>query len=479
MTRSLVWFRRDLRTRDNTALHEAARAATRGVVGTFVICPEQWRNHDDAPVKIHFWLRNLRALSISLSRLNIPLVIVHAERASEIPERLLALARASRCDSLFWNHEYEVDEQRRDAGVFQRLHSAGMSVKGFHDHVLLDPESIRTDEGRCYSVFTPFKRRVIQRLMERTPEVLPEPAVQPVIEVQPTPIPDRVDGFDSPVDPSHWPAGEQAALGRLAEFCKRRVVAYRDDRDAPAIDGTSRLSPYLGAGVLSPRQCLAAARRANSGRLDGLKPGTDGPAQWISELIWREFYQHIVVGFPRVCMSRPFKPHTERIRWAENAEHFKRWCEGRTGVPIVDAGMRQLNAIGWMHNRLRMIVAMYLTKDLFLDWRLGERYFMRHLVDGDLGSNNGGWQWSASTGCDAAPYFRIFNPITQSEKVDPSGEFIRRWVPELAGVQGKAIHDPSRLGMLGRLRSEYSEPLVAREGVRERVIRAFRALDGR
>ncbi len=474
MSRPLVWFRRDLRTRDNTALHAAARTASRGVVGVFVICPEQWREHDDARVKIDFWLRNLRALSLSLARLNIPLQVVRAERTNQIADRLIEVVRSTRCDGLFFNHEYEINERRRDEAVLRRLQALGVTARSFHDRVLLDPAVVRTDEGRCYSVFTPFKRRVIQMLQEQRIDVLPEPRKQPAIEVCPTPIPDHIKGWESPVDPCHWPAGEQVALRRLATFCERRVITYRNDRDSPAIDGTSRLSPYLSAGVLSPRQCLAAAQRANDGRLDDLKPGKPGPAQWISELIWREFYQHIMIGFPRVCMHRAFRLHTDRIRWAENAEHFARWCEGRTGVPIVDAAMRQLLATGWMHNRLRMIAAMYLTKDLFLDWRLGERHFMKHLVDGDLGSNNGGWQWCASTGCDAAPYFRIFNPIAQSERFDPDGEFIRRWVPELARVSGNAVHDPSRLPRTMRLRLDYPEPMVDRQGVRERVIASFR-----
>jgi deoxyribodipyrimidine photo-lyase len=268
-------------------------------------------------------------------------------------------------------------------------------------------------------------------------------------------------------------------MKRLSGFCERRLRAYKEQRDTPSIDATSMLSPYLNAGVVSPRQCIVMARDANGGRYDDRAPGHAGGAHWISEVIWREFYQHVLVGFPRVCMHRAFRPATERLVWEQNPEHLQRWKEGRTGVPIVDAAMRQMNTMGWMHNRLRMVAAMYFTKDLFLDWRLGERYFMQTLVDGDLGSNNGGWQWSASTGTDAAPYFRIFNPASQSKRCDPDGEFIRRWVPELRDVEGEAIHEPGALPGLLRQRVEYPEPLVDHDVARERVLRAFKGLDDR
>lgn len=474
--RPLVWFRRDLRTQDNTALSEASRAATDGLVGVYVICPQEWRNHDDAPAKIDFWLRNLRELSASLAGLNIPLVILEAEKTSQIAARLLLPAERAKCDALYFNQEYEVNEQARDAAVTRHFEKSARAVRAFHDRVVFDPSSIRTGEGRFYTVFTPYKRAFIKRAELEGIELNPAPKKQPTIEVAPSPIPDRVPGFESAIDPALWPAGERHARKQLERFREERIAAYKDERDLPALDSTSRLSPYLNSGVVSPRQCIAAAREANQNALDDARPGAPGPASWISEVIWREFYQHVLVGFPRVSMNRAFKPATERIRWNDNPEHFARWCDGRTGVPIVDAAMRQLNATGWMHNRLRMIAAMYLTKDLFLNWRLGERYFMQHLIDGDLGSNNGGWQWSASTGTDAAPYFRIFNPITQSRRCDPQGDFIRKWVPELREVQGGAIHDPSQVPTLLRPRLDYPEPLVDRKLVKDRVLAAFRAI---
>lgn len=477
--RNLVWFRRDLRIRDNHALHHAAKDASRGVVGVFVISPAEWRSHDDAPVKIDFWLRNLKVLSADLAALNIPLIVAEAAKTSQIAGALLQAARTTGCDGLYYNHEYEVNEQARDGAVAAHFARHGLATTAFHDHVVFDPSTIRTGAGGYYSVFTPYKRAFITRAEADGIVVLPKPRKQPAMPCQPSAIPDQVFGFESGVDPRHWPAGERHAIDRLKKFCEARIAGYKNARDTPSIDGTSRLSPYLNSGVISPRQCIAAALEANAGRFDDAKGGGPGPAQWISEVIWREFYQHVIHGNPRLCMGRAFRFATDRIVWDDNPGHFQRWCVGRTGVPIVDAAMRQLMALGWMHNRLRMIVAMYLSKDLFLNWRLGEKFFMQHLVDGDLGSNNGGWQWSASTGTDAAPYFRIFNPASQSERCDPDGAFIRAWVPELARVEGKAIHDPSLLPGLQRSRIDYPEPLVDRSRTKDRVIAAFRGLDER
>jgi deoxyribodipyrimidine photo-lyase len=477
--RTLVWFRRDLRASDNTALSEAARSSPKGVVGVFVICPEEWRLHDDAPVKVEFWLRNLRELSRVLEGLRIPLKIVQATTRRDIARLLLEAAKAAACDRLFYNHEYEVNEQARDQSVVKHLTKAGVECRGFHDHVVFDPATIRTGEGRFYTVYTPFKKSWIKRAEQDKVEVLPVPKKQEATGIAPDAVPERVEGFVSAVDPALWPGGEAHAMKRLSGFCESRLRAYKEQRDTPSIDATSMLSPYLNAGVVSPRQCIVMARDANGGRYDDRAPGHAGGAHWISEVIWREFYQHVLVGFPRVCMHRAFRPATERLVWEQNPEHLQRWKEGRTGVPIVDAAMRQMNTMGWMHNRLRMVAAMYFTKDLFLDWRLGERYFMQTLVDGDLGSNNGGWQWSASTGTDAAPYFRIFNPASQSKRCDPDGEFIRRWVPELRDVEGEAIHEPGALPGLLRQRVEYPEPLVDHDVARERVLRAFKGLDDR
>ena len=227
------------------------------------------------------------------------------------------------------------------------------------------------------------------------------------------------------------------------------------------------LSPDLACSAISPRQCLHAAMQANHGRRTH---GRKGPVSWIRQLIWREFYRHVMVGCPRVCRFKAFRRDTDELPWTHDDAEFARWCEGRTGVPILDAAMRQLTTIGWMHNRLRMIVAMYLAKDLFVDWRRGERFFMNHLVDGDLAQNNGGRQWAASAGADAAPYFRILSPSSQSERFDPDGAFIHRYVPELADIPARDLHDPSRIAPLVRRNRNYPEPMVDHKVARERAI---------
>ncbi len=473
--RPLVWFRSDLRVDDNAALSESSRAADCGIVGVFTLCPRQWQVHDWADVRVEFLLRSLACLSERLKKLRVPLRIVETPTFAEAPAALLALGRQLRCDALYFNREYEVNESRRDAAVAQAFESAGLAVHRFDDTVIIPPDMLRTTDSRFYSVFTPFKRAWLACLEEAALDTLPaRPRAQREWACTPDTVPERVTGFDLDRGlPDLWPAGEGLALKRLAEFVAQRITRYMQVRDHPGGDGTSRLSPYLTHGVLSPRRCLVEARDANAGRLDG---GRAGPATWVNELIWREFYRHVVVGFPQVSMNRAFRVETEKLRWRESDRDLAAWCAGRTGYPIVDAGMRELAETGWMHNRVRMIAAMFLSKQLLLDWRLGERHFMQHLVDGDLASNNGGWQWSASTGTDAAPYFRIFNPFLQSRRFDPDGAYIRRYVPELRSVAAAALHDPKALSDQDRARLNYPPLLCDHAAARKRAIAAFQLL---
>ncbi len=470
--RPLVWLRADLRAEDSHALFNAGRAATRGIVTAFTICEQQWRQHDWANIKVEFILRNLACLAEGLKRLNIPLLIVRTPRFAGVPNALLKLARRHRCDALYFNREYGVNEIRRDEAVTAQFTAAGLRVRAFDDETVLPPGTLRTTQGNPYTVFTPFKRAWLARVREsEAAATLPPPRRQPEPVCATDAIPERIAGFDLQRGlPELWPAGERVAARQLDAFIAQRLAGYNRGRDYPADDATSRLSPCLAAGVISARTCLQAAIAANDGRLDSGHPGAD---TWISELIWREFYRHVLVSFPRVSMGRPFKLDTERLRWSRSDADYQAWCEGRTGFPIVDAAMRQLSQTGWMHNRLRMIAAMFLTKDLFIDWRRGERWFMRRLIDGDLASNNGGWQWSASTGTDAVPYFRIFNPTSQSRKFDPAGEFIRTFVPELRPVAGPAIHAPPP-----QLRAElgYPAPIGDHAAARRHVLAAFAEL---
>lgn len=470
--KSIVWFRRDLRVTDHTALYQACRESKAGVIGLFLVSPTQWREHDEADCKVKFWLDNLAELSNRLTKLRIPLRIEVAESFAEVPETISAFARQHECTTVYFNREYEVNELRRDNATAAACEEAGIAVRRFHDRVIVPPQEIRTQEGKFYSVFTPFRRVWEKKALEFIETTSP-PAKQELLELEPSPIPDAVTGFDfDQLNSELWPPGEAEAQSRLEQFVDR-IDDYHDARDIPSLEGTSLLSPYLAAGVISPRQCLSAAVAANGGQMTG----EEGPTTWISELAWRDFYTHVMQACPRVSMDRPFKLKTNALPWRTDENDFEAWTQGRTGYPIVDAGMRQLNQTGWMHNRLRMVTAMFLTKNLLIDWRWGETYFMQHLIDGDLAANNGGWQWSASTGTDSVPYFRIFNPFSQSKRFDPEGTFIKKMCPELEAVPGTALHDPGKLSAsIQELNLDYPDFVVEYKHGRERALKAFKSL---
>ncbi len=429
-----------------------------------------------APVKVDFILRSLKKLSASLEKKNIALKIIETPTFRDVTRPLRILATELTCDALYFNREYEVNERRRDAAVAEAFADTGIAVKTFTDQCAFEPGELRTGANKFYTVYTPFKRawfRAFNKDHDRH-KPLGLPKKQSDMVSRPDEIPKEVHGFKSnPGQSILWPTGEQIAKRKLNQFIAQQISSYKDARDYPMIDGTSTLSPYLASGVLSQRRCLDAAIIANAGQA---ATGSEGVVQWISELIWREFYKHILIGFPRVSMHRAFKPATEHIVWNNSPNHFQAWCDGKTGYPIVDAAMRQLTQTGWMHNRLRMIVAMFLSKNLFLDWRCGERFFMQKLVDGDLSANNGGWQWAASTGTDSVPYFRVFNPCAQSKRFDPDAVFIRRFVPELAHVDVPLIHDPSRLSDTKLKTIGYPKTIVDHAATRRSAIAAFKAL---
>ena len=472
--RALVWFRRDLRILDHSALHTAASHADEGIVGVFAICGDQWQQHDEAPAKIHFWLENLRRLQEALESKRIPLVIVEAPKFADCPRELLKCAKQHDCSALYFNEEYEVNEVRRDQAVTEAFQQEGLSVERFIDRVLLEPTEIKTQEGKPYTVFTPYRKSWEDIASDRSFVELPAPAKQSSIDVSSSAVPETIKGFDfSAARPDLWQSGEESAHQRLDRFTNHRIRDYAQDRDLPAVNGTSVLSPYLAAGVLSVRQCVNRGLEANQGSFRRRKTGA---GVWLSELIWREFYNQVMVAFPRVSKHQPFRKDTKAIAWRESDEDLQAWKEGRTGYPLVDAAMRQLNQTGWMHNRLRMVAAMFLSKHLLLDWRLGEQYFMQRLVDGDLAANNGGWQWSASTGTDAVPYFRIFNPFSQSKRFDKDGEFIRRFCPELEQINPAALHDPKKFDDKLRDRVGYPKMIVDHTSARQRALETFKSL---
>ena len=453
MSCALMWFREDLRVQDNTALTVACDENTH-VVGLYLLDPGMWKAHDMAACRVEFILRNLACLQQALAKKNIPLWIVALKKSEQTLPFLAWLINAYALDALYFNDQYELDEKRRDEKIIAAL---TIPVKHFTDQVIFTPTHLLTHNQTPYTIFTPYKRRFLQAALE-SQSLLPLAEISKkqnshfllklsdywqhqgsVIYENP---PVKIAEFGSAISDKQWPAGENFANASLKNFIAERLRDYDAQRDFPAQQATSQLSPYLSAGVLSPRQCFYAAMQVNHGRL---LHGNSGIDCWISELIWREFYKQILANFPRISMHKAFKEKTEQWPWRHDEKIVNAWINAETGYPLIDAAMRQLHQIGWMHNRLRMVVAMFLTKDCFIDWRLGERYFMRHLVDGDLAANNGGWQWAASTGCDAVPYFRVFNPVRQSERFDPEGVFIKTYCPELRDVSVKQLHDPFKL----------------------------------
>ncbi|OYD25343.1 deoxyribodipyrimidine photo-lyase [Oceanimonas baumannii] len=460
----LVWFRNDLRTADNPALH-AAMQESDSVLAVYIDCPGQWREHGNSPIQRDFLSRNLQSLSEALAELGVSLSVLECDRFDEVPALLSAFVKEQEVDALYANRDIGINERRRDKAVQQQLN---IPCRVFNGDCVINHGSIATQNGEMYKVFTPYSRAWLSTLKAQGYRLLPVPeAMSRACKAV------KVALSGEMKDSSDWHAGEPAAQQALAHFCAESLAGYGELRDYPAVEGTSRLSPYLALGILSPNQCLAAIE-AELGALPFGK-GEQG-FSWLNEIIWREFYRHLLVAFPRLSMNRAFKPETEALQWSQGDDVFKAWCEGQTGYPIVDAAMRCLKSTGWMHNRLRMIVASFLTKDLHIDWHRGEAWFMAHLIDGELAANNGGWQWAAGTGADAAPYFRVFNPATQSERFDASGDFIRRWVPELGDVPAKYIHAPHGWLREHRRESDYASPVVDHARARKYAIAMFDAL---
>ncbi len=473
--RSLMWFRHDLRIQDNTALWHATQHAP--TIAIVFLSAEMWKKHDDALIKIDFYLRQLKQLQMKLNQLNIPLYIEKIASWDEIPTHIQNFIQNHQINAVYANIELGVNELKRDTAVQNQLNLVGKDLILYHDRTIFPVGSIRTQSNQPYQVFTPFKKKCYENLNISIPQPYPKPNTQIAFEnfeQLNSQIPNLSDFYLNEIDEKQhnlWQVGEEKALDLLCEFAQNRLKNYAQQRDYPRLNATSQIGVYLNIGVLSIRQCLQAIFANTQGQF---VIENEGQQTWLSELIWREFYQHILFDFPQVSKNQPFKANTQHIQWRYNEQHLHAWQQGQTGIPIVDAGMRELLATGWMHNRVRMITAMFFSKNLFLDWRLGEKWFMQHLIDGDLAANNGGWQWCASTGTDAAPYFRIFNPISQSQKFDEQGDYIRRWVPELAHLNAKNIHEP--YAQNPNLRLNYPQPIVDLKQTRQYAIDAFKAL---
>lgn len=461
----LVWLRNDLRLFDNAALYAAAQTGV-PVVAIYIATPETWQLHDMARIKQDLIRRRVQALQVELAALGIVLHAIEAARYQDCPAILAQLA-AQGAQALYAQTEYELREQHRDAAVATTLAALGIPCIWHDSQCVMPPGSVRSKTGDIYKIFTPFKKTWLAQLQLKGVHCLAKPASQQMVTLDVSAWPALADGDGSS---AAWPVAQSEVLDRLRVFCRERVQDYQQARDFPALDGTSALSPYLALGVVSAQQAVARLQM----EAGALMWQDSSAAVWLSELIWREFYKHILVAYPQLIKHRAFQADTEAIVWRNNTTEFVAWCEGRTGYPIVDAAMRQLNQTGWMHNRLRMITASFLVKDLQIDWRWGEQYFMSKLIDGEFAANNGGWQWAASTGTDAAPYFRIFNPTTQSEKFDPKGLFLRRYLPELATLNGKMLHWPHPLPMSVK----YFQPVVDHAKARLRTLAMFKAARG-
>jgi len=442
---SIWWIRRDLRLTDNTALQAALEAGP--VLPVFILDPAF---ADSSRRRTDFLYEGLHALDKDLRERGSYLVLRKGRPAQVLGQLLWE----TDSETIYAEEDFTPYAFRRDEEVASHL-----PFSLIHGQTVQHPNAILKADGTPYTVYTPYSKAWKARLSSHL-NIFPAPEkidTPPNIHTEPLPR--------FKVSPL-FPSGEQEALARLDEFMHRRIYSYGEDRNRMDLEGTSALSPYLHFGMLGLRQAVHAAQQAGVQARDEISK--QNAQTWLNELTWREFYIQILFHFPYVSKTA-FNRSLANIKWINDESQFEAWKNGRTGVPIVDAAMRQLKEIGWMHNRARMIVASYLVKDLLIDWRWGESWFMENLLDGDLAANNGGWQWTAGTGTDAAPYFRIFNPVLQSAKFDPNGDYIRRWVPELRLLEAKIIHAPWEHAV--KVKGYPEQPLVARD--KERTLLAY------
>lgn len=467
--KALVWFRRDLRDYDHAALSHAL-IQSRHVYCAFVFDTDIL---DGLKVKadrrIEFIWESVRELKLALQERGGDLVVMHGSAINEIP----ALVRRLGAQAVFLNRDYEPQAMARDNAVASGLNAEGIEVYAFKDQVIFEGNEILTGRGRPYGVFTPYKNAWLKKVagFDLVPHAVDEHATALAAFEPLSPMPTlEMLGFCRTNLLDLMPVGMSGA-DQLFEKFQERIDYYHDVRDYPARKGPSYLSVHLRFGTLSIRAVVSHAWYM----------GGKGAEVWLNELIWREFYFMLLHFHPHVAQGHTYKREFEQLAYPGSDEHFAAWCEGRTGYPLVDAAMRQLSQTGYMHNRLRMVAASFLIKDLLVDWRKGEAYFAEKLTDFDLAANNGGWQWAASTGCDAQPWFRIFNPVTQSEKFDPEGKFIRKYLPELAACNSQEIHAPWKMSPLRQaeigvaIGRNYPAPVVDHAIMREQALALYKS----
>ena len=467
--KTLTWFRRDLRTHDHAAFYHALKsghvAYCAFVFDTEILelLPRR------ADRRVDFIWQSVQELAAALRHYGGDLLVLHGRAREEIPK----LAARLGVQAVYAGRDYEPLAQARDAAVAGVLAAQGVEFQTCKDQVIFEGEEVLTQSGKPFSVFTPYKNAWLKKLDGSYLQPFRVEKFFGRLAKAATPTPTMPSlstlGFEtSNLNQLKIGAGMTGAAKLSSDF-EKRIDAYATARDFPALDGCSGLSVHLRFGTVSIRR-LASLAHARASR---------GAAVWLSELIWRDFYSAILHFHQRVANSA-FRPEYDALEFENNNDHFAAWCAGRTGYPLVDAAMHQINQAGYMHNRLRMVTASFLVKDLGIDWRWGEKYFADQLNDFDLAANNGGWQWAASTGCDAQPYFRIFNPVTQSERFDAQGRFIRRYLPQLAGVPDRHIHAPWKMGpeeqeqagcLIGR---DYPAPIVDHAVAREKTLARYR-----
>ena len=425
MSISIVWFRHDLRLTDNPALQAALQRGGR-ILPVYIHSPDEEGAWPLGAAASGWQHQSLQSLAASLAARGAALCYARGPAA----QVLLAIGAATGADAVFWNRRYEPHCTARDRALKERLRAAGLIAESRKGALLIEPWEIANQSGRPFQVFTPFWRQVLTQIDPPTP--LPAPTRLDAahwsgsVTLDDLGLLPRLPWYHPLA--AHWHAGEDGAQQQLEAFATDRLSSYRDTRELPAADGTSRLSPWLASGALSPRQVWHAVGAAERRR--GIAAAEWRGNKFLAELLWREFAHHLLFHFPHSA-EQPLRKDFEAFEWREDPAALRAWQRGMTGVPLVDAGMRELWATGWMHNRVRMVVASFLVKNLRLSWLLGARWFWDTLIDANLANNNQGWQWSAGCGADAAPYFRVFNPETQAQKFDPQREYIRRWVPEL------------------------------------------------
>ena len=483
VTNVVHWFRsKDLRIEDNIALHSASQLAQekkKPLITIYLWCAEELEWHGTSPARTDFLVETLGLMQAELKKLNIPLVILEAKKREEkIPEVMKFLEQNS-VSHVFANYEYEVDELRRDIHFLKEAKD-NVQISLHHDQCIMEPGTMLTGSDKPMKVFTPYHRSWLD-IVKESPDLLdtvPDPEANPSSALkdhkslfdQKLPSIPKSKSFTSDSDQKRirglWPAGHDAGIKRMKEFLENKIEDYAATRSQPAADSSSRMSAYFSAGIVSVREALSLVRKYNDGSAD-FTPNGSGPgvSAWVREVVFRELYRQMMVVVPHNSMNLPQNLKFDFVQWEDDEEGWKKWYEGTTGVPFIDAGMRQLNTEAYMHNRLRMNVSSYLYCNLLLDYRRGERYFAETLIDWDLCNNTQGWE----------PSYTVFNPVSQAEKNDPNGDYIRKWVPELKDVKGKAIFSPhDRLDKKEFEKLGYPRPHVDWKETKQRCLERFK-----